>query len=116
MKNMKQRKKDKAVKYDFGKLRYDLLPVKALEKIVKVYNYGATKYPDDRNWEKGLSWSRVFGALQRHTWAFWSGETTDKESRMQHLAHAAWCCLALLEYEETHPELDDRPKYLGHAK
>jgi len=109
------RKKDKAVKFDGRgsfkeKLRFDLLPVDALIEVVKIYNYGAKKYPSDRNWEGGLFWSRVFGSLQRHSWAFWNGEDLDKESGLSHLAHAAWCCLALLEYARTKRCYDDRPK------
>lgn len=39
------------IKYDGEKLRYDLLPVEALEQITKVLTYGAKKYSDN-NWRK----------------------------------------------------------------
>jgi hypothetical protein len=94
-------------KEDQGKLRFDLLPVKPLEEVAYVYTAGAKKY-DDRNWEKGLKWGRVFGAMMRHAWAFWKGESRHEEA-MHHLASVVWCALALMEYETTHPELDDRP-------
>ena len=94
-------------KNDTGKLRFDLLPVRALEQVAEIYTYGATKY-DDNNWRRGLQWGRVFGALMRHMWAFWRGEDVDEESGLPHLAHAAWGCLTLLDYMETHRELDDR--------
>lgn len=91
-----------------GKLRYDLLPPKALEKLVAVYNYGMNKY-DERNWELGLKWNSAFGAFMRHSWSFWGGEDINEESGLPHIAHAVFWGLALLEYMETHPELDDRP-------
>ncbi len=96
-----------AKKDDSGKERFDLIPAMPLIELARVYTYGAAKY-DDRNWEKGLFWGRVFAAAQRHLWRFWSGEDADAESGLSHLAHAAWCCLALMEYTKTHSELDDR--------
>jgi hypothetical protein len=103
-----QIKDEPAVKYDSHKNRYDLLPPEALDDIVKIYTYGAIKYPSPRNWENGMSWGRVFGAMMRHAWAFWRGEDMDPESKLPHLAHAAWCCLTLLQYMRTHREMDDR--------
>ena len=94
-------------KDDTGKLRFDLLPVRPLEHIAGIYTYGASKYADN-NWRHGIQWGRVFGASMRHLWAFWRGEDLDQESGLPHLAHAAFGCLTLLEYMETHRELDDR--------
>jgi hypothetical protein len=34
----------------------------------------------------------------------------DPEDGQHHLASVAWCAMALIELEETHPELDDRVK------
>lgn len=99
---------NEAIKHDDDKLRFDLVPPHALQEVVAVYTMGAKKY-GDRNWEQGLAWGRVFGAIMRHLWAWWAGEDNDPESGLSHLAHAAWGCLALLEYQHTHPELDDRP-------
>lgn len=95
------------LKYDGGKTRYDLLPHGPLDTLARVYTFGAGKYAD-HNWRKGLAFSRVFGAVMRHMWAFWRGEDIDKESGLPHVAHAAWGCFSLLEYMESHPELDDR--------
>lgn len=94
-------------KDDGEKLRYDLIPIGPLAEVAHVYTQGAKKY-SDRNWEKGLQYSRVYGALLRHIFAWWGGEQRH-EASMHHLASAAWAALALLEYERTHPELDDRP-------
>ena len=94
-------------KDDQGKLRFDLLPVKPLEQVADIYTYGSVKYTDN-NWRGGIQWGRVFGAIMRHLWAFWRGEDLDGESGKPHLAHAAFGGLTLLEYMETHRELDDR--------
>ncbi|KKL49911.1 hypothetical protein LCGC14_2310790 [marine sediment metagenome] len=94
-------------KDDTGKARFDLLPVKPLFEVVKVYTIGAGKY-SDRNWEKGIKWGRVFAAMMRHAWNWWRGEKLDPEDGQHHLASVAWAALTLMEYEETHPELDDR--------
>jgi hypothetical protein len=103
-----QQRDDPADNYDGGKLRYDLLPADALEELVKVYTSGADKY-HDRNWEKGMAWSRAFGSLQRHTWAWMRGEDIDPESGIHHMAHAAFRCLQLLAYAKRGVGEDDRP-------
>lgn len=95
------------VKHDAGKLRFDLLPVEPLRELARVYTIGAAKYADN-NWRKGLAWGRVFAALMRHAWAWWGGERNDPVDGQHHLASVAWCALTLIEYERTHPELDDR--------
>ena len=95
------------IKHDEGKARFDLLPVKPLFKVAEVYTIGAKKY-SDRNWERGIKWGRVFAAMLRHAWNWWRGEKLDPEDGQHHLASVAWCALTLMEFEETHPELDDR--------
>jgi nucleoside 2-deoxyribosyltransferase len=100
-------KTKEGVKFDQGKERYDLIPGYALNELAKIYTYGTQKY-DDNNWRKGMKWGRLFGAMMRHAWKFWRGESIDSESGLHHLAHAAWQCFALMDYEKTHPELDDR--------
>lgn len=97
------------VKHDTDKLRFDLIPVRPLQELARVFTIGAKKYAD-RNWEQGLNYGRVYAALQRHAVAWWGGETHDPVDGQHHLASVAWCALALMEFEATHPELDDRPK------
>lgn len=89
------------------KLRYDLIPVRPLADLAEVYTVGAAKYTD-RNWESGIKWSRILGAMFRHLEAFRAGELRDQESGCYHLASVAWGAFALLEYTRTHPDLDDR--------
>jgi len=96
-------------KEDNDKLRFDLIPVGPLRKVAEVYTIGAQKY-EDRNWEKGLRWGRVYAAMLRHATAWWDGEQCDPVDGQHHLASVAWCALALMEYETTHRELDDRPR------
>lgn len=95
-------------KDDQGKLGYHLVPSDALEEIIKVLDFGALKY-EERNWEKGMSWSRPFSALMRHMWAWWRGGEKDKETNLSHLAHAGCCILFLLSYELRNIGLDVRP-------
>ena len=97
------------IKKDDGKLRYDLYPPEAMEGTVKILTIGANKY-SDRNWEKGMQWSRVFGALMRHLWKWFSGEDNDLETGESHLDHAA-CCIAFLQtYSKRKIGKDDRVK------
>lgn len=104
-----QQKDEPAHNYDSGKLRYDLLPPDGLEELAKVYTDGPIKYAE-RNWEKGMSWSRAFGSLLRHAWAWMSGEDIDPESGHHHMAHAAFRCLQLVAYSKRGVGEDDRPR------
>jgi hypothetical protein len=96
------------VKYDIGKLRFDLIPPRVMQELAEVYTMGAEKY-EPRNWELGIEYSRLYSAVQRHLHCYWTGQNLDEESGLPHLAHAMWGIAALLEFERTHPEMDDRP-------
>jgi hypothetical protein len=96
-------------KFDNDKLRTDLLPIRALEEITEVFTFGAKKY-GDRNWEKGLKWTRLVGAMLRHLFAYIRGEDRDKESGLLHLAHLGCTVLMALTFYRTHKNLDDRVK------
>lgn len=97
------------IKFDGEKVRYELLPPELLEQTAVVLTYGAKKYAD-RNWELGMSWSRPFGALMRHLWAWWNPLTPsiDEETGYSHLSHAACCLAFLVAYEQRGIGLDDR--------
>lgn len=88
--------------------RFELIPSDSLFCVAEVYGSGADKYAD-RNWEQGVDYSLMFGAMQRHLWAWWAGENLDPESGLSHLGHAAFHVLGLLHLQHTHPECDDRP-------
>jgi hypothetical protein len=107
---------DRAFRYNQGKLRYDLLEPHALKELVKVFTKGAEKYAD-RNWEKGMKWSKMLASLHRHLAAFEQGEDFDQETGLPHMAHASWNAMGLVSYMRMHPELDDRDhKYLNHKR
>ena len=97
-------------KYDAGKPTTSLLPSQPLLEIAKVLDYGAKKY-EAHNWTKGIKYSRVLSAAQRHMLAWNEGESLDPESKLSHLAHAACNLLFLLDYEARNMvEFDDRRK------
>ncbi len=96
-----------AVKHDDSKLPLDLFPPEALTEITKILAFGAEKY-GAHNWRKGMDWSRMYAALQRHLVAFWGGEDFDPESGETHLAHAGCCLVFLLTYAQNGIGSDDR--------
>ncbi len=101
---------DSGVKHDEGKLPWHLLPYDALEEVVRVLQAGAVEY-GDRNWELGMSWSRLFGAAMRHLAQTWWQRRLDRDDKTQllHLGHAACCVLFLLSYQLRVIGTDDRP-------
>jgi len=102
---------DGAARFSEGKTRHDLVAPWALDQIARVYTYGTQKYDDD-NWWKGLKWKKdVFGCILRHVWKWFRGEVNDDESGIHHLAHAAWNCMTLMEYERNKIGTDDRVPY-----
>ena len=74
-------------KYDEGKLRYDLIPVEALEGIAQIFTHGAGKY-GDYNWLKVTPVIRYYAAAMRHITDHLKGEVFDKDSGLRHLDHA----------------------------
>lgn len=99
-------------KHDGDKIRTDLYPVASFLGTCRVLTHGAKKYAA-RNWEKGILFGRVYGALLRHLFAWWGGEDVDPESGEHHLDHAG-CCIAFLQHYAKNPgsyaHFDDRPK------
>lgn len=102
-----QQKAEPAWKQDGDKPRMDLIAPEFLFGTAEVLRFGAAKYAE-RNWEKGMSWGRVFGALMRHLWKWWGGEAKDQETGFSHLHHAACCLMFLVAYEERSAGTDDR--------
>ena len=75
-------------KYDGGKLRYDLIPVLALEEMVKGLTYGTIKY-DDNNWVKVPNGrKRYMAAALRHIQEYRKGNLWDEEQDIHHLSAA----------------------------
>lgn len=52
-----------------GKLRMDLIPTDVMEALAEVLGHACTQrqppYPE-RNWERGMPWSKVVASLERH--------------------------------------------------
>lgn len=102
-----QKTSEGGLKHDQDKVRLELISSEALFQLGKVLTFGARKY-SPHNWRKGISYSRILGAIMRHVVAYNAGETNDPETGLSHIAHAFTECMFLLEFEKTHPELDDR--------
>jgi hypothetical protein len=86
------------LRYDTGKERLDLIPSEWPWALALVLSVGASKY-EERNWEKGMKWSKMVSCALRHFYKFVAGERFDQESGIHHLAHAAWNILALMSYD-----------------
>lgn len=110
------------MKFDGGKLRFDLIPPRVLTGLVKALTYGAKKYAE-WNFRRGANWGRYFGATNRHLWAFWQGDNFDicaehngnrppdcKEcSGNHHLDHALASMVMLYDSVLENRGVDDRP-------
>jgi hypothetical protein len=85
-----------ARKYDKGKIRWDLLPWRETEQVVKAFQHGADKYAD---WDwVGIKnkRSRYFSACMRHMMEWMKGNKVDNESGVSHLGHAIACLMILM--------------------
>jgi hypothetical protein len=115
----KQEKKEKDItattgkggglRFNKGKLRFDLVEPHAFEDFVQVLTDGANKY-FDRNWENGLTWTSVLASLKRHIQAIEKGEDYDPESGRLHISHAACNVHFINAFYYIFPQGDDRPK------
>lgn len=89
-----------------GKGRFDLISPFALKRLAKVYEKGAIAR-GDRNWEKGMPYSRLIDSALRHINQYAAGEGDE-----DHIAHAAWNLFAILHFDSLQKiKLDDRPHY-----
>ena len=81
-----------------GKGRMDLLPVRALIEVARVFEAGAEKY-EARNWEKGIKLSSFMDSGLRHAMKWLRGDRDEP-----HLAQACWNFLCLLD---THKRIEE---------
>ncbi len=89
-----------------GKGRYDLVSPFAIRRLAKWMELGAIKYAD-RNWEKGMPYSRYVDSAKRHLDKFVMGMEDE-----DHLAAVAFNVFALMHHQELgQTELDDMPHY-----
>lgn len=88
--------KEQFTKYNQGKAKLTLLPIKAKTLVAHVIAFGADKYGKD-NWKLCNDKSIYVDAALRHIDAFLSGEKHDEESGMDHLAHAVANLMFVME-------------------
>jgi hypothetical protein len=92
--------------------RFDLISPIFLRRLAVLYERGALKYAD-RNWEKGMPFSRFFNSAMRHMNQFQEGHRDE-----DHLIQAAWnlsCIvhlLVMIERGKVPKEFNDFPNYL----
>lgn len=92
-----------------GKGRYDLISVHMLKRLAGVYERGAKNH-GDRNWEKGVPYSRLFNSAFRHLM-----QALGREADEDHLAQAIWNITAIIHFESTgRSDLDDRYEQPAH--
>lgn len=133
--NSSSKQKHKGLRFNEGKLRYDLVHPWSQEQMVRVLTKGSVKY-EERNWERGMKWSNVLASAKRHMAAIERGEDYDIDHNCpdcQKSTKDNWICknhtgelhAALLQtnahfltaYYKIYPQGDDRPKpYLSHKK
>jgi hypothetical protein len=90
---------DQRAKQDFGKPKLSLVPTEIIRAIATVRAYGNQKYEPD-SWTR-VEWKRYLDAALRHMLAVVDSglSSTDEESGLLHLAHAACNIAFLLEFE-----------------
>lgn len=85
--------------------RYDLISEIGLERLARRYALGAGIH-GDHNWRKGTPFSVTLCHTLYHINKFKAGDRSE-----DHLAAAAWGLMALMEFQTTHPELNDLYAY-----
>ncbi len=88
-------------KQSVGKTIWHALQWRAIKAVAEVITYAQKKYGNVNTWRNRneTSEERYFDALMRHLIAHKNGEIFDPESKLPHLAHAAWNLLTLLEFQ-----------------
>jgi len=99
---------DKALRFNEGKLRFDLIAPEMDKALAEILSYGTIKY-GDRNWEKKLSAMNYIASAKRHLNSWELGKDNDLESNLSHLKHLFCNIGMLITTLERHPEMDDRP-------
>lgn len=100
---------DQGLRFNEGKPQWRLLPQSALVPMVRVLEFGATKYSPE-NWKKGLSTTGCMESLKRHWDAMMEGETHDPESGLPHIGHIMCNAMFISWMQANKPEFDDLKK------
>lgn len=110
--NSSQAEKDAspvALRFNQGKVRWDLIDPRAVEGVAKVLEFGTIKYTAE-NWRKGLSWKSTLRSLESHLQALKRGEDIDPESGLPHIDHLGCNWMFFSNYQKTGTGEDDRVK------
>ena len=91
------------------------VPPTALYACAAAMEFGAIDKNYGRlNWRvTGASVNDFFDAMQRHLWAYMSGEQAAPDSKIHHLAHVMASCAILIDCEVMGLLNDDRIKLTG---
>lgn len=100
MQDVSQGKGTSGVKDDGGKLRFDLLPWKAITGLVRVLTFGAGKYSPNGWKTVPNAKERYTAALLRHISSLQMGEAIDSESGLRHIDHIMCNAAFLAELED----------------
>ncbi len=109
-------KEKKGLRYNKGKVRYDLLPPYAIHCLAANITKGAEKY-EARNWELGMNWTTVLASLKRHLADFEMGADIDIEDGQLLMAKVMTNAAFIVEYYKIAPQFDDRQhRYLKNKR
>lgn len=78
--------KERASRFNKGKLEWSNVDFKALEPMVKALMFGAKEY-GKYNYRKGLIRDEILDSLMRHVFALLDGEENDPKSGESHIGH-----------------------------
>jgi hypothetical protein len=84
--------REKALRYNEGKLKWSMVHYQSLAPLVRVLMYGEKKYARD-NWKKGLNREEILDSMQRHLAALIDGQEIDPESGEHHIGHLFCNCM-----------------------
>jgi len=104
------------IKFDTGKLRYDLVPTEVYKGLAEIHTFGARKYKPN-NWRTVDDIARFMAAAERHFQHFKecmeTGDTSllfDEETKKHVLKHAIINLGFLLELTKTVEEFEQKRK------
>ena len=92
-------------KNDDGKVDWSLLPIEAMEDVIRVFMFGEKKYARF-NYRLGFDSNRLVAACMRHLLSWQKGDDLDPETGISHLAHAV-CTLLMLRTNEIDGKITD---------
>lgn len=89
------------LRFNEGKIRWDLVPWEIIEHVAAVYTYGALKY-DDWNWINLDNVDDYLAAAMRHIVAWRRGSILNhRERNLPHLAQAIWNLIGAMYAQRT---------------